>query len=1095
MKLQFTALLLFAALAASAQDFFLEDFSNGFDGSTEFGAWTHEDSGLAGPDVWMMADVNSPGGEFSETSEPLLSETADNGWVIFDADLYNTPISDGIEDLTGFLYSPVMDMTDLPTVVVEWQSCFRYCCFGASPLTVEVSNDGGITWHVFPGHGDFVEAANNVSANPLTVQVDVSCAAANQPEVQIRWAYNSDESSGYSHYYWGIDDVRIFENPLVSNLEVLQVFNGNVEALWEYRVTPLEQASTLENGGLLAGTVWQNNGAIDHENVVITIDILDELGTVVHTVSSAPFDAPSYGNQPICPSQISDTLYIETGWIPAEVGSYTLRSTIAADGLTDDEPANDVLEKSIVYTAYEYAHDTPEALDTELRPLESPTTSNFSATGYGNHFTVPNPGSEALGVLVAHGPNSTPGTQFEVILYKTAAFSPFDLNFAEIVAWGSHTISVDAVPATMDDAQYVLYDFEEGFPLNATDLEADELHVYFAAILLDSESESELTVMGNSNTDTDNSSAIYALSASGDFAWFGEQQDEPAVRLMVGDGTFTVGCTDEEACNYDPLAIIDNYGCCTGICGCANAFATNFDPLAECNDGSCTFEVSGLVFNDINSDGVQDEDEYPLAFQEVTIPELGITLITNDEGLFFASVPEGLFDVFVTDTENFPFNTTPNPHTVWTADSSTLTIEFGVSISAPIFEICVDFYPNGLTFLCDDIATHNICFRNMGNVPIYGVVEVEYDALFQGYEEITPIDSVVDNSIFMSFEGLLPGQMFFYDVGLHTPTVDFIGEYVTSFARITGFYEDVQVAYGENELTMEITCAYDPNDKQVFPRGHTDEHLVLNGTELEYLVRFQNTGNAPAQTVLLRDTIDPSLDLSTFRLFANSHSVLTTVNEESREVTFLFDNIMLPDSTCCEEDSHGLVSYKIEPLPELEAGTEINNTAYIYFDNNEPIVTNTTWTTIHACAEALELTPTLTTGCTNNSVQAVTNYENGLGWDEGFSWTLDEVILSESLALLLTPTEPLEGILMFTASNPLCVEQAFYALDYMPEIFNATCTGDLNCDAVISATDVILFLGEYGCEGFVCHYDLSGDGASNGEDLLMIIGAYGSLCE
>ena len=48
------------------------------------------------------------------------------------------------------------------------------------------------------------------------------------------------------------------------------------------------------------------------------------------------------------------------------------------------------------------------------------------------------------------------------------------------------------------------------------------------------------------------------------------------------------GCTDQTACNYDPLATIDD-GSCIGLLGCMDATACNYDANATCNDGSCEF--------------------------------------------------------------------------------------------------------------------------------------------------------------------------------------------------------------------------------------------------------------------------------------------------------------------------------------------------------------------------------------------------------------------------------------------------------------------------------------------------------------------------
>ena len=84
--------------------FFSEDFANGLDGNNGFGGWTIEDTG--GNSIWMVADGNSPAGEFSTNIGALASTTADNGWVIFDADAFNTPVADGVEDTEGWIASP-----------------------------------------------------------------------------------------------------------------------------------------------------------------------------------------------------------------------------------------------------------------------------------------------------------------------------------------------------------------------------------------------------------------------------------------------------------------------------------------------------------------------------------------------------------------------------------------------------------------------------------------------------------------------------------------------------------------------------------------------------------------------------------------------------------------------------------------------------------------------------------------------------------------------------------------------------------------------------------------------------------------------------
>jgi len=133
-----------------------------------------------------------------------------------------------------------------------------------------------------------------------------------------------------------------------------------------------------------------------------------------------------------------------------------------------------------------------------------------------------------------------------------------------------------------------------------------------------------------------------------------------------------------------------------------------------------------------------------------------------------------------------------------------------------------------------------------------------------------------------------------------------------------------------------VVNSYDPNIKTVWP-GNVEPGF---DDYLNYTIYFQNTGTAPAFNIRLADTLDTNLDLSTFQVTNYSHPVLTYLH--GNVLTFRFNNIMLPDSTTDLEGSIGFVQYRIKPIAGLMAGTVIENTAHIFFDFNDAIVTNTT---------------------------------------------------------------------------------------------------------------------------------------------------------
>lgn len=508
---------------------FYEDFANGFAGNNGFGEWTVEDTG--GGTIWMEATADSPAGEFSTNISALASETASNGWVIFDADLYNTPVTSGVEDVEGWITSPSIDMTDMASVVVEWQQYFRYCCFPFPPVFLEVSNDGGTSWTTFPAQGNFIPAANSLSANPAVTAVDVSCVAAGQSDVRVRFAYrqNPETGTGYTHYFWGIDDVQIYENPVEYDLSAFQVAVGDLVNYLEYSRIPLDQALTAADDGLRVGLIYRNNGFGDHPEVTVTFDVLDEAESVLASITTNPFEVLSAANSPLCPSNTTDTLFISTGWTPTSLGTYSVRATINTT-IEEVDVENNVLTKNVTFTEDELGRDLG-SWNLERRPRENPDIPGlFDPYGEGFFFHVPNSGSTAYGALVALGPNSDVETEFELRMYTLAGTplndAPFEPSFFEITS--------EFIPSSAANAFFTYFPFEDPVQLaTANPNSLNPATFYFLGAVNDFESPGELTFMANANYNTDNGTGSYQRTGAGDFVWFTSQTHTPAIRLVT----------------------------------------------------------------------------------------------------------------------------------------------------------------------------------------------------------------------------------------------------------------------------------------------------------------------------------------------------------------------------------------------------------------------------------------------------------------------------------------------------------------------------------------------------------------------------------
>jgi uncharacterized repeat protein (TIGR01451 family) len=138
-----------------------------------------------------------------------------------------------------------------------------------------------------------------------------------------------------------------------------------------------------------------------------------------------------------------------------------------------------------------------------------------------------------------------------------------------------------------------------------------------------------------------------------------------------------------------------------------------------------------------------------------------------------------------------------------------------------------------------------------------------------------------------------------------------------------------------------VTGSYDPNDKTGYPNGVTNQNYIQPNQQLQYVIRFQNTGTDTAFTVVIRDTLDIDLNIFTVTPGVSSHNYEFRMYGP-RVLEWTFNNILLPDSTTNEPESNGFLTFHVEQVPDLVPGTEITNDSDIYFDFNEPITTNTT---------------------------------------------------------------------------------------------------------------------------------------------------------
>lgn len=350
------------------------------------------------------------------------------------------------------------------------------------------------------------------------------------------------------------------------------------------------------------------------------------------------------------------------------------------------------------------------------------------------------------------------------------------------------------------------------------------------------------------------------------------------------------------------------------------------------------FVMTGKVFLDLNADGIMDAGEPGMPNQLIDLLPIGGYAITNSQGDYGMAASPGTYDVTINPGPGWTISTSPaNYNIVLTSDTSELN--FGIAPDTTTGEANV-MLTYGWPRCYWDVPYYPRVY-NTGYTMLNGVLTFTYDpAQVFVSTNVTPF-SHVGNVLTYTYDSLFPGQAFVPTVVLTEPGP---GIAITTSVNATG--TDVYgYQFGLNSTVPQIiVCSMDPNDKSVQPIGIGPGNYVAMDTWLDYMIRFQNTGTDTAFTVVVIDTLDATLDLSTFTFIGASHPVYIT-RDAGSEFTFTFDNILLPDSNVNEAASHGYILYRIKGNSNNPDPTVANNTAYIYFDLNSPVVTNTTLTT------------------------------------------------------------------------------------------------------------------------------------------------------
>lgn len=362
----------------------------------------------------------------------------------------------------------------------------------------------------------------------------------------------------------------------------------------------------------------------------------------------------------------------------------------------------------------------------------------------------------------------------------------------------------------------------------------------------------------------------------------------------------------------------------------------------------CNFTPGGN-FNTIVGQIQFDEDNNGCDVNDGGFPNVRINITDGTEtGASFSNVNGGY--IFFTQELNHELSVATENPTWFTVSPALASVSFtDINNNQTLQNFCISangVHPD-LEIVITPInparpgfdATYKIVYRNKGNQTLsqqYGVNFFYNQNLMEYVSASLAPSQMVAGGISWDYANLQPfeSREIVFTLNINAPTDtnpvnnDDVLVFTTSIMPQAG---DENTSDNTFVLNQVVVGSYDPNDITCL------EGDVVSPTEigeyLHYNIRFENTGTAEAENIVVKIEINPEdFDISSLQLLNTSHGVDARIRENI--VEFIFQGIYL------DTGGHGNVLLKVKTKSNLLTGDLVKNKANIYFDYNFPIITN-----------------------------------------------------------------------------------------------------------------------------------------------------------
>lgn len=436
---------------------------------------------------------------------------------------------------------------------------------------------------------------------------------------------------------------------------------------------------------------------------------------------------------------------------------------------------------------------------------------------------------------------------------------------------------------------------------------------------------------------------FYDLSESVNLNYINLKNNKPFNNLStLSCANLSFVCADESNISQIEAQLISD-----------NNLTTQVSSYCSFTPGGNYNTISGNVKYDTNNNGCDAND---LAQPSIRVnindgTNTGASF-TSDTGNYSFFTQAGSFDLTPEIENPSFFNFTPTTATIPFTDNNnnTATQDFCFSANGVHPDLEVVLAPITPARPGFD-AVYQLIYKNKGNQTLNGVLSLNYDVfrlLFISSNTIP--DFNFEGTIDWNFTNLLPFESRSISLTLNvnspleTPAVN-IGDVLNFTATINPISGDELPDDNTFVYNQTVVGSYDPNDITCLEGNNVAPSEI--GEYLHYVINFENTGNYPAENVVVKTIVDATkFDIDSLQLLNTSNPVDARIT--GNVVEFIFENIQLGGP-----GGHGHILLKIKSKNTLISGDTVAKNANIYFDYNAPVDTGMATTVFQSLSNAV----------------------------------------------------------------------------------------------------------------------------------------------